>query len=164
MTAVRIEGFTSQIAHRGPALAATLKGFGKASILTGDESDALWRGVRDVAAFQGGDSAVWRVSVKPTDGPKLVAALRAAGDFDAVYDWGGGLVWLRTPETGDAGAAAIRTETRARGGHATLVRAAAATRAAVEVFEPEPAPLAALTARLRREFDPKGVLNPGRMG
>ena len=100
--------------------------------------------------------------------PAYKAVVKSQSDFEAFYDWGGGLVWLKTPENavnrGDAGAAAIRAETRARGGHATLVRASAATRAAVDVFEPEAAPVAALTARIRAEFDPKGVLNPGRMG
>jgi glycolate oxidase FAD binding subunit len=51
----------------------------------------------------------------------------------------------------------------AAGGHATLIRAPAAVRAAVEVFTPEPAALAALSARVRRSFDPHGVLNAGRM-
>lgn len=168
LTMVRIEGFESQIAHRAPALIETLKGFGAASVVQGDESDMLWRWTRDAEPFAGGDSAVWRVSVKPTEGPKLVEALRAKGDFEAFYDWGGGLVWLSTPDDalngGDAGAAVIRAETGARGGHATLVRASDKTRAAVDVFEPEAAPVAALTARLRAEFDPKGILNPGRMG
>ncbi|MEL6751262.1 MAG: 2-hydroxy-acid oxidase, partial [Pseudomonadota bacterium] len=45
-----------------------------------------------------------------------------------------------------------------------LVRADAATRAATEVFQPQPGPLAALTRRYRENFDPFGVLNPGRMG
>ncbi|MEL7463846.1 MAG: glycolate oxidase subunit GlcE [Pseudomonadota bacterium] len=168
LTAVRIEGFESQIAHRGPALVETLKAFGAATVVQGGESDMIWRWVRDAEPFASGEDAVWRVSVKPTEGPKLVEALKAEGDFEAFYDWGGGLVWLKTPENavnrGDAGAALIRAETRARGGHATLVRASAATRAAVDVFEPETAPVAALTARIRAEFDPKGVLNPGRMG
>jgi glycolate oxidase FAD binding subunit len=31
------------------------------------------------------------------------------------------------------------------------------------VFEPEPAPLAAISAGLRAKFDPAGILNPGRM-
>jgi glycolate oxidase FAD binding subunit len=51
----------------------------------------------------------------------------------------------------------------AAGGHATLIRAPAAVRAKVAVFMPEPAPLAALTQRVRKGFDPQGVLNPGRM-
>jgi glycolate oxidase FAD binding subunit len=57
----------------------------------------------------------------------------------------------------------VRATVAAAGGYATLVRAPAAVRAAVEVFTPEPGPLAALTARIRKSFDPQGVLNPGRM-
>ena len=49
------------------------------------------------------------------------------------------------------------------GGHATLVRAPAAVRAAVDVFMPQDGGLAALTRRVKESFDPKGVLNPGRM-
>ncbi len=81
----------------------------------------------------------------------------------AFYDWGGGLIWLLVGEQGDAGAAPIRAATRRLGGHATLIRAAAATRAAVDVFEPEPGPLARISAGLRARFDPAGILNPGRM-
>ena len=50
-----------------------------------------------------------------------------------------------------------------RHGHATLVRASEATRRAVPVFHPDPAPVAALSAGLRAKFDPRGILNPGRM-
>ena len=49
------------------------------------------------------------------------------------------------------------------GGHATLVRADAATRASVPVFEPQPQVLEALSRRIKDQFDPAGVLNPGRM-
>ena len=50
------------------------------------------------------------------------------------------------------------------GGHATLVRASDSLRAATAVFEPQPGPLAGLSRRLKEQFDPKGVLNPGKMG
>ena len=36
-------------------------------------------------------------------------------------------------------------------------------RAAVDVFEPQTAALRALNKRVKEGFDPKGVLNPGRM-
>ena len=52
---------------------------------------------------------------------------------------------------------------RSNGGHATLIRAPAAIRAAVPVFEPQEPGLAALTKRVKESFDPKGVLGPGRM-
>jgi glycolate oxidase FAD binding subunit len=63
----------------------------------------------------------------------------------------------------DAGATLVRGIVKTCGGHATLVRAPAAVRAATAVFEPQEPPLAALTRRLKESFDPKGVLNPGRM-
>ena len=63
----------------------------------------------------------------------------------------------------DAGAAMVRRAVAALGGHATLIRAPAATRAAVDVFEPQRAAGGALTKRVKESFDPKGVLNPGRM-
>ena len=49
------------------------------------------------------------------------------------------------------------------GGHATLIRASAATRASVDVFEPQKGALAGVSKRVKESFDPKGVLNPGRM-
>jgi glycolate oxidase FAD binding subunit len=86
-----------------------------------------------------------------------------APDAQWFHDWAGGLIWIAMPPSGDAGSASIRRALAALGGHATLIRAPAALRAAVEVFEPQPAALAAVTKRVKESFDPKGVLNPGRM-
>jgi glycolate oxidase FAD binding subunit len=57
----------------------------------------------------------------------------------------------------------VRRVVAAHGGHATLVRAAQAVRAAVDVFSPQDRALAALTRRVKEAFDPEGVLGPGRM-
>jgi len=57
----------------------------------------------------------------------------------------------------------VRAAAAELGGHATLIRAPAAVRAAVDVFQPEEAPVRALSRRVKESFDPKGVLNPGRM-
>jgi glycolate oxidase FAD binding subunit len=165
LTLVRVEGFARSVAYRAAALRDALAARGEAAVEADPaRSAALWRAVRDAAPLAGRPGAVWRLSVKPSDGPAAVAALRAAGVARAaLYDWGGGLVWLQTPSDGDAGAAAIRAEIARRGGHATLVRATEAIRRAVAPFHPEPAPVAALSAALRARFDPAGVLNPGRM-
>lgn len=125
-----------------------------------EQSDDLWAAVRDARPFADRSGAVWRVSLKPSDAPTLVAALPEA---EAFYDQGGGLVWLRLEEGEDGGAAAVRGALAPLGGHATLVRAAPAVRAAVPPFHPEPAPLAAVSAGLRARFDPRGLLNPARM-
>ncbi len=66
---------------------------------------------------------VWRVSVAPSIGHQLVAALRLEAGVDAFYDWQGGLVWMRMEA--DAEADLVRRFIKALGGgHATLIRAA----------------------------------------
>ena len=80
-----------------------------------------------------------------------------------LLDWAGGLIWVALPASDDAGAALMRRAVAATGGHATLIRAPAAVRAAADVFAPQDAAVAALTKRVKESFDPKGVLNPGRM-
>ena len=80
--------------------------------------------------------------------------------------WCGGLVWLslETAEAGpDGGAGLVRAALAQAGGHATLIRAPEALRAVVPVFEPMEPALAALTRRVKAGFDPRGILNPGRM-
>jgi glycolate oxidase FAD binding subunit len=79
-------------------------------------------------------------------------------------DWGGGLLWLRVPERGNCAAGVLREAVAKVGGHATLVRASAETRAQVPVFQPQPAPIAALSRQLKAKFDPRGILNPVLMG
>ena len=43
------------------------------------------------------------------------------------------------------------------------MRAPPTIRAAIPVFQPRPAALAALEARVKASFDPQSILNPGRM-
>jgi glycolate oxidase FAD binding subunit len=130
----------------------------------GEDSARLWRMVRDVAPFATAAGRVlWRVSVPPAAGPGVAAAV--ARRLDAVYffDWGGGLIWLAVAAAEDGGAGVIRGALAASGGHATLIRAPDALRTAVPVFEPQPAELAALSRRVKAGFDPRRILNRGRM-
>ncbi len=152
VTLLRVEGFAASVARRARELVQALAGFGAARVV---EGPGPWATLRDAAAFGGRDGAVWRVSVKPTDGPRLGARLAPA---EVIYDWAGGLLWVLAAEELD-----LRGTMAGIAGHATLVRASEAAKARWGVFQPEPAPVAALMAGLRRKFDPKGVLNPGRM-
>ena len=98
------------------------------------ESSALWREVRDAAYFTAHpDRQIWRLSVPPASGAKVVERILDALIGHAFYDWGGGLIWLALvpPRT-------LRTDGARRhrlaGGHATLIRAAAGGEAGVPVF------------------------------
>jgi glycolate oxidase FAD binding subunit len=163
-TALRLEGHAPSVAHRKETLAALLAPFGRVEPLDEQASRALWRCVRTVKPFTGEAARarpLWRISLPPARGHELAAAITPAAQM--FYDWAGGLVWVAMPFVEEPDAAAVRGAVARIGGHATLIRAPAAVRAAVEVFAPEPAGLAALGKRVKESFDPKGVLNPGRM-
>ncbi len=148
---LRLEGFEASVAYRAGRLAEALARFGGPRIdADGARVRAQWEEVRDVRSLAGREGDVWRVHARPTDAPAVVAA---AGGEEVLLDWGGGLIWVLT---------APGTDLRARlpgGAIATLVRGTGFPR-----FHPEPAPVAALSAGLRRQFDPRGILNPGLMG
>ena len=168
VTAMRLEGVAPSVTHRRRALMELLAPFGPVADLDADQSRRLWRAVRDVAPFAAdgpvGERVVWRLSTAPLRGGELGALIaRSFVDAEFLYDWGGGLVWAALPPSQDGGAAVVRAAIAACGGHATLVRAPAALRAAVAAFEPQAGGLAALTKRVKDAFDPAGVLNPGRM-
>jgi len=154
-TVLRVEGFAASVAYRAERLAEVLRPFGAAEIVSDAEQvTSDWRAIRDVQGFTGRSGDVWRVSVKPSDGPEIAA--RAGGE--ALFDWGGGLIWVLVEQGTD-----LRDRLGAFAGHATLIRASEDTRARLPVFQPDPAPLATLTAGLRAQFDPRGILNPGLM-
>ncbi len=157
VTLVRIEGFEASVAYRLDRLSDLLRGSGEIERVTDPDAVAkLWSGVRDVAQFQGRPEDVWRLSVKPSDAPDIVAKMPEKAQ--AVLDWGGGLIWAACAPGTD-----LRATIGPFDGHATLIRASKQTRSAVPVFQPEPAPLAAISAGLRAKFDPRGILNPGLM-
>ena len=164
VTAVRVEGPEPSVRHRAGELASLLGKRGDTARLKAEASLAFWGDVRDVTPLLPGEGRqLWRLSLPPSAGPAVVRALaQQRADIGYFYDWAGGLVWLDLPASADAWHGAVRAACAGRG-HATLLRADAAVRASVPVFQPQPAALAALSARVKASFDPRGLLNPGRM-
>ena len=163
LTVLRLEGLKSSVEARLSKLAAAVSRFGPVSRIAAPESRQIWQEIRDCRAYADGTSRpLWRVSVAPSEGHKVVLALRLEAGVDACYDWQGGLVWMRMEA--DPEADLLRRLVKAAGGgHATLVRAANAVRAAVPAFEPQAPGLAALAERVRLSLDPEGIFNPGLM-
>jgi glycolate oxidase FAD binding subunit len=165
-TLLRLEGFESSVDYRAEKLTGLVGRSGPVAVLEGEASEALWRSVRDAEAFGAHATPLWRVSVAPKAGPAVIAALEGRHGIRHYYDWSGGLIWIEVEDKAEDGLArAIRVAVAtAGGGHATLIRGTPALRTAIAPFEPQPEPLAALTRRLKQQFDPRGILNPHRMG
>jgi glycolate oxidase FAD binding subunit len=167
ITLLRLEGITASAAHRAAALATLLAPFGTAEVLQDTVSATIWSAVRDIQPFAAngalGAWPVWRIVCPPAVGGALGERLARDTGGDVIYDWGGGLIWAALPPKRDAQAALVRQRVEAAGGHATLLRAAEPVRREVDVFHPQPSGLAALSERVRHSFDPKTILNRGRL-
>lgn len=146
-TFLRLEGFETSVRYRVGQVSRHLARFG-----TVDEVADMWPKIRDVVPFHGQTGDVWRLALRPSTAADVVARARAEA---ALYDWGGGLVWLLTEPGLD-----LRARLGAIDGHATLMR----SDSTLPTFAPEAPGVAALTKGLRGKFDPKGILNPGLMG
>ena len=162
---LRLEGPKPSIAFREDALLKLLPGGEK---LNQQQSVQLWRDIGAVRPLVSDTEAcLWRICPTPSASPEIMGKITARfNTADYFYDWGGGLIWasLNLDEAGpDGGAGVVRSAVGAAGGHATLIVAPEHLRQTQAVFEPEPAPLAGLTQRIKANFDPRGVLNPGRM-
>jgi glycolate oxidase FAD binding subunit len=163
-TVLRLEGVAPSVAHRTAMLTTLMQTFGPVVALDEGHSKKLWRSVRQVAPFATEAARarpLWRISTPPAQAHRLVDLITPAAQM--FYDWGGGLVWVAMPFENEADAGSVRRAVEELGGHATLVRAPAALRASLAVFQPQEPGLAALSKRVKDSFDPKAVLNPGRM-
>lgn len=154
---IRIEGTSAALAEKLKVLREEFASQ-LCATLGDQETAALFADLGNAAMFAEAE-ALWRLCVAPADAP---AAIDTTGALDWYADWAGGLLWLGLP--GDEKTATqLRTITSRFGGHATLMRASREARERLEVFEPESPVRAALTRSVKAAFDPKRVLNPGRM-
>jgi glycolate oxidase FAD binding subunit len=167
VTLLRLEGILASASHRAASLAATLAPFATVEVIEDAASAEVWSTIRDVQPFAAGGALgawpVWRIVCPPASGGALGQALARASGGDVIYDWGGGLIWAALPPKGDAHTSLVRERVEAALGHATLIRASDEVRRNVDVFHPQADGLAALSERVRLSFDPKHILNRGRL-
>lgn len=134
-------------------LAGTTGGVAQAvERLGGDvlEDTGCWRALREQQLeFFDTRMPLWRLSVPPATPPLALPG-------DTLMDWGGALRWLKSDASGEV----IRSAAAGAGGHAMLFRNGDRR---AEIYQPLSPALLGLHQRLKASFDPKGVLNRGRM-
>ncbi len=137
---VRLSGTSSGVS-------AARKKFGGESVASPGE---FWRDVREHNnEFFTGSSPLWRLSVPPVAGPIELSGAQA-------MEWGGAERWLASDEQHET----IRKIVAELGGHATRFKN---DRGAGAVFHPLAPAIAVIHRRLKTTFDPRGILNRGRL-
>ena len=125
-------------------------------LIEGDASRGLWTAITSLYGHVQADDIIWRCPLPASRAPALAALLPP--DARLRLDWAGALAWVLLP----AGAAdldlhAIVAQAAGRDGHAERLRGPASPIPARAPLEPG---LAALSARVKAQFDPAGILSP----
>ena len=113
-----------------------------------EDGAAFWRSIREQThpLFRGAP-ALWRFSIKPTAAPLDLGT--------QLIEWNGGLRWIAA----DLDPSQAFDLAHKAGGHATLFRDGN-RRHGIQQFSPG---LLAVHKKLKRAFDPHGILGPGRI-
>ena len=158
---IRVEGTHSAVEQK---LAELQKRFALRNAKALDEEvvRTLFRGFSAGMPFREVGSDIWRLCVPVANAFDALTASGAQSTTRWYADWAGGVLWLGLPANEDV-ASRLRAITTRFGGHATLMRGSPEARAQLSVFELESPARAAITRSVKAAFDPKRVLNPGRM-
>jgi glycolate oxidase FAD binding subunit len=140
-----------------------LRSYGAANRLDEAASTAQWRAIANLETLPGGEATILRLSVAPSKGLALLGEIRRLGGKPVLLDQGGGLIFVTLPP-GLAVAQAALAAARSAGGHAMPLRADAEIRNGLSWFGRRDGPQASLAERVRKSFDPAGILNPGFAG
>ncbi len=168
VTLFRIEGFEPSVKERLETLKKTLNPLSSRIIeLNHPESIHLWDAITEGRIFcHDLSSSLWRLSVSPMNAPDAIKAI--CDKIQGVrffLDWAGGLIWLEVneEETTQVEEAIRATIVSLAGGYATLLRASPSVRESTDLFQNSISSVASLSSRLKKQFDPQMILNPGRI-
>jgi glycolate oxidase FAD binding subunit len=153
VTLIRLEGQSEGVAARAAELTRTIAP--RARPLETEIGNKLLRDAAEIHPLFDPAQTLWRISVPPTQANRTIKRLKPTAWF---ADAAGGLLWLGFAESPHA--TVVHGTARELNGHATLIRKGAV---GDDIFPPLDAATHALTARIKRAFDPARMLNPGRM-
>ena len=154
-TAWESQGATGRLRLRLAGAAAALRSARQklgGTVMDQEQAQAYWTALREQQLPFFKTEVLWRVAVAPGTGP--------LGLGPTLIEWGGGQRWIAA----SLDAAVVRDTAARAGGHATQFRAqASSAHPQSGVFHPVAPGLALITQRLKNEFDPQGLFNPGRL-
>ena len=162
ITAIRIEGSTSSIDHRIKKLTNELKVTSdEIVVLSKDQSDIFWEDTRNLKVFSKLKENLIRIVIPPSEAFETLNKLK---DFDAKYfvDWGGSLIWLQLDSINTKMLKDIKTIVKTASGYLTIIKIEENLKASIDVFTVDPVKHD-ISEKIKRSFDPKRILNPGKM-
>ena len=161
ITAARIEGSKNSIDQRIESLINELQIENlNISVLGTHQSEIFWNKVKSLEIFSRSKNSIIRVAIPPSEAANLIYQL--SNKFKYYLDWGGALAWLEAFELSEEMFESIRRKAVKLGGYATMIKNSQYLPYVEDVFTIN-RDLFSISQNIKKSFDPKRILNPGKM-
>tara|TARA_B100000427_G_scaffold223436_1_gene187129 strand:- start:416 stop:964 length:549 start_codon:yes stop_codon:yes gene_type:complete len=161
MTAIRFEGSQSSIEERLESLTKELKIINnQASILATHQSEIFWKKVKNLEFFSSSRNNIIRIVIPPSNCVNLVYQLPSK--FKYYLDWGGALIWMEACDITEELFESIRKKVLKNGGYVTMIKYSNHLPYVEDVFTINRNRFN-ISQHIKKSFDPKRILNPGKM-
>ncbi len=161
ITAIRIEGSKNSIDHRIENLINELQIINlNISILEVHQSEVFWNKVKALEFFSNSKNNIIRIVIPPSECVNLI--YQFSNKFKYYLDWGGALMWLEVFELSEEMFESIRRKVVKRGGYVTMIKNSNYLPYVEDVFTISSERFN-ISQNIKKSFDPKRILNPGKM-
>ena len=161
ITAIRIEGSKNSIDHRIENLINELQIINlNISILEVHQSEVFWNKVKALEFFSNSKNSIIRIVIPPSECVNLI--YQFSNKFKYYLDWGGALMWLEVFELSEEMFESIRRKVVKRGGYVTMIKNSNYLPYVEDVFTISSERFN-ISQNIKKSFDPKRILNPGKM-
>ena len=161
ITAIRIEGSKNSVDQRIENLINELKIINfNVSILETHQSEIFWNKVKSLEFFSFSKNSILRIVIPPSECVKLIYQL--SNKYKYYLDWGGALMWMEAFELSEEMFESIRKKVVKLGGYVTMIKNSDYLPYVEEVFTINRDRFN-ISQNIKKSFDPKRILNPGKM-
>ena len=161
ITAIRIEGAKNSIDQRIENLINELKIINfNVSILETHQSEIFWNKVKNLEFFSSSKNSILRIVIPPSECVNLVYQL--SNKYKYYLDWGGALMWMEAFELSEEMFESIRKKVVKLGGYVTMIKNSDYLPFVEDVFTINRDRFN-ISQNIKKSFDPKRILNPGKM-
>ena len=161
LTAIRIEGSKNSINQRTKNLLNELKIIdSNISILETYQSEIFWNKVRNLEFFSSSKNNIIRIVIPPSECVQLL--YQFSNKFKYYLDWGGALMWMESCDLTEEMFDSIRKKIVKHGGYVTMIKNSDYLPYVEDVFTINRNRFN-LSQNIKKSFDPRRILNPGKM-
>ena len=163
ITAIRLEGPKISVTERVNTLKKLFSDYKTTiSVLENYQSRIFWKNTSDLQFFNNSKNVVIKIVLPPLNTDQLINKFENE-ELKYVVDWAGNLIWVELPENDSVLLKHLRTEILKLSGHMTIIKAPNHVRIREDFLTTVDENIKVLSLKIKESFDPKKILNPGKM-